>query len=135
MMLLGVDFGFKRIGLAQTDSNVGLPKALQPMAASGSLKKDAQAIFQAARNLAIDEIVVGLPVEPSGEEGRMARICRELANEISGHGIRVHLVDESMTSYAGEGRMIEAGLKPSQRRRRLDGEAAAEILQRFLNGS
>lgn len=134
MRLLGVDFGFKRIGLALTDSEVGLPHALAPMAAAGSLKRDAAGIADVAKAQEAEAIVLGLPIEPSGEEGRMARICRQLASELEGHGFTVRLVDETMSSYAAEGAMIEAGVKASTRKRKLDGEAASLILERYLDG-
>lgn len=135
MTLLGVDFGFKRIGLAITESDVGLPSALLPIAASGALKKDAAAIVEIARARRIEAIVLGLPVEESGEEGRMAHICRQLGDHIAGHGIPVTYVDEGMTSVAAEQTMVDAGLKASLRKRRRDGEAAALILERFLSES
>ncbi len=133
MILLGVDFGFKRIGLALTDSKIGLPTALQTMEATGTLKRDAENIAQRARREGADTIVLGLPVEPSGEEGRMARICRQLAEHLQGHGLSVHLVDEAMSSFLSEGSMIEAGMKASHRKKRLDGKAASVILERYLN--
>lgn len=135
MTLLGVDFGFKRIGLALTDSEVGLPQPLAPIQASGALKRDASTIAQLATKHNAKEVVLGLPVEPSGEEGRMARVCRQLGGAIEGHGFAVHYVDETLSSFNSEGQMIEAGVKASVRKKRLDSEAAAVILERYLRGS
>jgi putative Holliday junction resolvase len=135
MRVLGVDFGFKRIGLAVTDSAVGLPRPLSVMTATGTLKRDAESIAAVAKVESVDEIVVGLPLERGGVEGRMAGVCRQLGEHLQGHGYPIHFVDESMTSYASEGQMIEAGVKASVRKRRLDSEAAALILERFLRGA
>jgi len=133
MRLLGIDFGFKRIGVAVGETEVGIVTPRAPMAASGTLKKDADAITLLARREEVDAVVLGLPVEESGEEGRMARICRTLAGHIIGNGIQVHLVDESMTSVQADGTLREEGLKASQRRKLRDGEAAALILERYLD--
>jgi putative Holliday junction resolvase len=130
-----VDFGFKRIGLAVTESEVGLPAALPAIAASGALRKDASKIVELARQKGAIAIVLGLPVEEDGEEGRMAKICRQLGDLIQGLGLAVHFVDEGLTSVTAESQMREAGLKASLRKRRRDGEAAALILERFLNES
>ena len=104
------------------------------MEASGTLKRDAEAISLLAKREEVDAVVLGLPIEESGEEGRMARICRTLAEHISGNGIVVHLVDESMTSVQADGALRQDGLKASQRRKLRDGEAAALILERYLDG-
>ena len=134
MRLLGIDFGFKRIGVAIAETEVGIVTPRASMTASGTLKKDAEAIAAFARREEVDAIVLGLPVEETGEEGRMARICRTLAEHIVGNGIKVHLVDESMTSVQADGALRDEGLKASQRRKLRDGEAAALILERYLDG-
>jgi putative Holliday junction resolvase len=134
MRLLGVDFGFKRIGLAIAETEVGIVTPRAPLTASGTLKRDAEAIAIFAKREEVDAVVLGLPVEESGEEGRMARICRTLAEHIVGNGMKVHLVDESMTSVQAERSLMDEGLKASQRRKLKDGEAAALILERYLDG-
>jgi len=134
MRLLGIDFGFKRIGVAVAETEVGIVTPRSPLTASGTLKKDAETIAAYARREEVDAVVLGLPVEESGEEGKMARIFRTLADHIIGNGIPVHLVDESMTSVQADGTLRQEGLKASQRRKLRDGEAAALILERYLDG-
>ena len=133
MKLLGVDFGFKRIGLAVTDSAVGLPSAKPTIDAAGSLKKDAARLAEIAKKEHVEAIVVGFPLE-DGEEGRMARICRQLAEHLEqDHGFKTFLVDETLTSVGAEEMLLSTGMKASQRKKARDGEAAARILERFLN--
>ncbi len=134
MRLLGIDFGFKRIGVAVAETEVGIVTPRPPMTASGALKRDAEAISAMAKREEVSAVIIGLPVEESGEEGRMARICRTLGDHIAGNGITVHLVDESMTSVQADGTLRQDGLKASQRRKLRDGEAAALILERYLDG-
>lgn len=134
MRLIGIDFGFTRIGVAVGETEVRITTPRPAMAASGALKKDAEAIAALARREQADAVVLGLPVEQNGEEGRMARICRSLADHLRGNGLAVHLVDESMTSVAADDLLRQDGLKASQRRKLRDGEAAAMILERYLNG-
>jgi putative Holliday junction resolvase len=134
LRILGIDFGFKRIGVAigQTEAEVITPRP--PLQASGALMTDAAAISKLARAEEVDSIVLGLPIEESGEEGRMARICRTLASHLTDLGETVHLVNEIYSSLEAENTLAQAGVKASQRKGRRDSEAAAVILERFFDG-
>jgi putative holliday junction resolvase len=134
MRLLGVDFGFKRIGLAVADGDFGVATPRSGLAASGKLETDAEAIAALARKEEVQEIVLGLPLEPEGAEGRMARICRQLAGHLEARGFQVRLVDETLSSVAAEEGLLRQGLKGSHRRKLRDGEAARIILERYLHG-
>ncbi len=132
MRLLGIDFGFKRIGLAVAETEFGIITARPAIEASGTLKNDAQRLIEIARQDKVDAVVVGLPLE-SGVEGKMARICRTVAEQIGASGLTVHLIDESLSSVAAEATLREDNLKASQRRKLQDGEAARVILERFIH--
>lgn len=134
MRLLGVDFGFKRIGVAVTDTSVGLPSARPALAAAGALKRDAEAIHALARREEAEAIVLGLPIEPDGNEGKMARICRQLGEHLQSLGRPVYFVDERLSSVEAERSLLDVDLKASERRKRRDGEAACLILERYLDG-
>lgn len=135
MRLLGVDFGFKRIGLAVGDSETGFTTPCLPLPAAGALKRDAEAIHQQARKEQANAIVLGYPLGDEGEAGRMARIARTLKEHLEALGHQVHLVDESLTSVEAESAMLEAGLKASVRKKHRDGEAACRILERYMDGT
>ena len=134
MRVLGVDWGTKRIGIAVGESEHQIVSPRNPIAPTGTLKKDAVNVIALAKNEQADAVVLGLPVEPGGEEGRMAKIARMLANEIEQAGMRVELVDETLTSVQAEAEMNAQGLKASRIRKLKDGEAACLILERFLHG-
>ena len=133
MRLLAVDFGFTRIGLAVGETEPQAGSARQPLKAAGSLKKDAEAIAEVAKREEAEAIVLGLPLESDGQEGRMARICRSLCSQIETLGFAVHLVDESLSSVEAQRGLLEGGVKASRRRRLVDGEAALVILDRYLH--
>lgn len=137
MRLLGVDFGFKRIGLAIAESDPGIISARPNLSASGKLRTDARQIADIAKKEEVALVILGLPVEESGEEGRMARICRALAGNLAELGIDVRLVDERMTSLQADSRLrdLGTGMKASGRRKLKDGEAARLILERYLSES
>lgn len=130
MRVLAVDFGGTRIGLAAGDFD-GVASPLAPLAASGTLARDAEAILKVAKSQEAELIVVGLPLNEGGEETKMSRVCRKLADAISQHGVKVECVDESFTSMESEAALREEGLKASQVRKRVDGEAAVRIFERL----
>jgi putative Holliday junction resolvase len=131
LRLLGVDFGGKRIGLAAVDTDARLPAPLAVLEASGTLAKDAEAIKVVADREAAGAVVVGIPLDLTGET-RMSRICRMLGDRLEVLGLKVHYIDESMTSQLAEDTMKESGMTAAQVRKRVDAEAACRILERFL---
>jgi putative Holliday junction resolvase len=134
MRLLAVDWGMKRIGVAVGECEHDVVTPRSPITPAGNLKKDAANLVELARNELAQAIVLGLPLEPGGTEGRMAKIARMLAVEIEQAGMRVELVDETLTSVQAETEMAAQGIKASRRRKLRDGEAACIILERFLHG-
>jgi putative Holliday junction resolvase len=128
--VLAVDLGRLRIGIAigETEFRIATPRP--NLAASGTLKRDAEAVSLLAKKEEVERIVVGHPLNV--EDERMARVCSQFADLIRDHGWHVELVDESFTSVQADENL--ADLKDSQRRKRRDGEAAAVILERYFNG-
>ena len=134
MRLLGVDWGGKRIGIAVAETDPFALGTRPSLAASGKLKVDSQAIYQRYKVEEANAIVLGLPIEEDGVEGKMARIIRQLAGHLETAGAIVQLVDESFTSVEAETMLLETDMKASERRKVRDGEAAARILERFVRG-
>jgi len=133
MRVLGVDYGLKRIGLAVGESDVGMAFPRPLLSSRGSVEADATVLAALVRDEGFDAVVLGLPLTASGEEGEQAAICRRLADALENLGVRVHLVDERMTTRSAEA-MFE-GTKASLRKRLVDSEAARQITQSFLDGS
>ena len=132
MRVLGVDFGGSHIGLATGESEFGIVSAKPNLAASGPLAVDARSLVEIAAEEGADAIVIGLALD-SGEETKMSRVCRMLGDEIAKLDRKVEYVDESLTSSESEQAMRDSGLKASERRRKVDGEAACRILERFFD--
>ncbi len=135
MRLLGVDLGTVRIGLAVAETEPFVAGPRPPLAASGTLKRDAGAIAALARREEADRVVLGLPLafSPTGEreESRVSRAARLLARELEALGETVAFADEAFTSAAAEGAMRDAGLSIAESRRKVDGEAACRILETY----
>jgi putative Holliday junction resolvase len=113
---------------------MGIATPRPPLAASGTLDKDADALAAFAKREEVDAVVIGIPVmENAPDQGKQQRVCAMLADRLVSRGLTVHTVDESLTSIEAEDAMFVAGLKASERAKRRDGEAAARILERFMS--
>lgn len=130
MRVLGVDFGFKRIGLAVGESALALA-ARPTLTASGGLKKDAAALHVIAEREQVEAIVLGVPL--GNESDRQARICRTLASHLRELGWTVHEVDESLSTKEASQRMDTSGWTAAQHKRTIDARSALIILERFFH--
>jgi putative Holliday junction resolvase len=142
--LLGIDLGEKRVGIAISDGD-GVPaRPLTTLRRARDLAGDAAALRTLVDTHGIDALVVGLPLEASGESGRQAELTVAWA-ELVAVDLRLPLTfrDERLTSQLAEGRLGpmkrgRSGGPPSKTQRdayraRVDREAAAIILQDELD--
>lgn len=129
MRVLAVDLGFRRIGIAvgETEFSVATPRP--SIAAVGKLTSDAEQVFQSYRKEQAQALVLGVP---GYDDDRMEKVCRQFGAILEGRGLTVHYVDESFTSIAAEANLMASGLTAAGRKRKRDGEAACQILQRFF---
>jgi putative Holliday junction resolvase len=84
--------------------------------------------------LEITEVVLGIPVSLSGEEGPAAVRSREFAAELAAAtGLPVHLIDERLTTRMADAALKDQGVPARARRGAVDKVAATVILQSFLD--
>jgi putative Holliday junction resolvase len=84
----------------------------------------------------VQEIVVGLPLAPSGHDTDWTRTVREAADKLGARsGLPVHLVDERFTSARAERAIRSIGLPKHKKEQkgRIDAAAAVLILQSWLD--
>jgi len=142
--LLGVDLGERRIGLALADGDGSAARPLMTIRRAASVDADAAALLAVIGSHAVDELVVGLPLEASGSEGAQSTRTRRWASAMAERlGRPVSFRDERLTSHVAENRLGpgkrgRSGGPPSKTQRdayraRVDREAAAIILQDELD--
>ena len=127
-MLIGIDYGGKRIGIAVSDSGV-LASPHSVIANQGDVLGRLDAL---GRELAADFFVVGVPrrARSSDGEARYRRFAEELRQRTCKP---VVLWDETLTSVEAEERLRESGRKRSRSKDDLDKYAAAVMLQSYLD--
>lgn len=124
-MLIAIDVGLKRIGIAQYAAGVALP--LDPI-----LRKNRN---QAARNLDLlleekkaQALIVGLPLE-GGSSEEMQRRIHHFTSLLAFKG-QVIYVDEAYSSKEAQERI--KGIHKERREGKLDSLSALIILERYL---
>lgn len=131
--VLAFDFGSKRIGVAVGELELGLA---HPLATLPGEPREARfaAIAALVREWQPALFVVGLPRHLDGAEHEFAARCRRFARQLEGRfGIPAVLVDERLSSHAGQADLIEAGIRRGRSQAVLDQAAARHILQRFFD--
>ena len=134
MRCLGVDLGSKRIGIAVSDSNGTVATPIDVVHRSGDRVRDHRAIAALAEEWEVELIVVGLPLQLSGEAGSAARAALAEVEELRDvTGRPVETYDERLTTVTAQRSIIEMGLSAEARKRSVDKIAAAVMLQAWLD--
>lgn len=128
---LGLDIGDRRIGVAISDP---LGINARPLEVLDDMDPAALREYVKERiKEGIKTVVMGLPLTSGGREGEQALKTREYARALESiEGIDLRLWDERFSTKEAARRLREAGRDP--RGRAVDAEAAAVILQSFLEG-
>jgi RNase H-fold protein (predicted Holliday junction resolvase) len=98
-------------------------------------------LVELCRREGVIDVVVGLPLLPSGQETPWSKRVRGFAAALQQGlrdagddvgGVVVHLADESGTSKAASLRLVASQTKKSARKALLDSEAARVLVEDFL---
>lgn len=138
-VLLGIDLGDRRIGVALGNSATGVITPLLTLR-RGTPGTDAATIARICDEQGASEVVVGLPLHLDGSESDQSMRTREWVSEMTSLIDRpIRFRDERRTSEAAKARMGRpprgrSGGPPSSStlrswRARIDREAAAAIVQ------
>ncbi len=135
MRFLGVDLGRARIGLALADDVLRTARPVRAVTRRDDVATLAD-IGETAREYEVEQVVVGLPLNMDGTEGPAARQARVFAEKLArALGVPAALHDERLSTFEAETRLRDQGFSGQERRARVDAEAAAVILQGWLDRS
>lgn len=141
-ILLGLDFGLRRIGIAVADTLTRAPRplaALEVAGAAGPGERELAALESLARELGAHRLVAGCPYNADGSAHPLAGRARSFAAALGARrSLPVHEVDERFSSLEAGERLRERRASGLQRRRVSKGEvdslSAVVILERWLAG-
>jgi putative Holliday junction resolvase len=136
--VLAVDVGERRIGLAISDATATLARPLETIAVRGEADAVERVVSRvtdlAAEDDGVSTIVVGLPVRldgtPSEQSARVQIFIDALKQRTA---IPIVVADERLTSREAESRLAVRERDWRKRKQKLDAEAAAIILQDYLD--
>ncbi len=123
-VILGLDYGLKRIGVALGNLLVSEARPLQIIHWTTNEQKWQQ-LASIIKNWEPDAVVVGVPFHPDGAPNSMTEVCRKFGRQVEGrYGLPVFFEDERFSSVDAES---EYGNDDY-----IDDEAASVILQQWF---
>ena len=131
--LLGLDYGTKRVGIAETDD---LQIIASPLITVHS-KDVVNYIHEYSQKYKLEAVVVGLPKNLDASDTHATKLIEQFVKHLRKKitPIQVFLEDERFTSKMASQSMIMGGIKKSKREEKgnLDKVSAAIILQSYLD--
>lgn len=132
MRYLGLDLGTKTLGLAISD-RLGLIASPYKVLRYDDIDVLIDELIAIVEKENIDELVLGLPKNMNGSLGfaseRSMNFKEKLENK---KDIKIHLVDERLSTVEAENILIGADVSRKARKKVIDGLAASIILDTYL---
>ncbi|MBQ6381468.1 MAG: Holliday junction resolvase RuvX [Clostridia bacterium] len=133
MVILAVDYGDTRTGLAVCDKNEILATPLSTVTEKYA-PLVIKSISETAAQKQAELIVVGKPVNMDGSEGDRAQKCAEFAAQLEKEcGIKTVLFDERMTTMIAHNALNITNTRGEKRKKVIDALSAQIILQNFID--
>lgn len=125
MKYLGIDFGTKKVGFAQSDDEGKLAFPLMISPNDAQLFKDTTELI---RELKYSTVVIGESVDQKGKPNPLAKVAREF-------GAKLETACDVIVAYEKEWySTVEARKQPGKEGSHdVDDQAAAIVLQRYLD--
>ena len=132
MRCLGIDYGTKRVGLAQGDE-IGVATPLPALIDADPAARWVK-LSDLIKQRRITDLVLGYPYNMDGSVGFKAKEVDAFAEKLRAQfGLPVHLVDETLTSYAAESTIAKKSRRDVRDSGLVDSRAACLILQDYLD--
>jgi putative holliday junction resolvase len=130
--ILALDHGSRRVGVAIGETETGLAFARPALVRRGG-ERDVEAVAGMVRAEGVRTILVGLPLNMDGSEGREAAAARAFGQRLAVIGPEILYADERLSSWQAGEELHAAGRRPSRRSGELDSAAARLFLQQYLD--
>jgi len=132
VIILSVDYGDARTGLAVCDKSELLASPVAVIAERNRERLVAGILAQ-AKALAVEEIVVGNPLNMNGTAGPRSELAHQLAETLREQsGLPVTLWDERSTTVSAIGILNQTDVRGKKRKAVIDAVAAVLILESYL---
>ena len=140
--VLGLDVGDQRIGVAISDELRITTRGLLTIERTNT-KEDIKKIADIAAENKCSGVVMGLPLNVSGEDSKQTEkvrlFARKLVNKFYAfpkeERIKVYLWDERYSTVTADELMDEAGVKKDKKKKIIDQQAACVILEDWIDNN
>ena len=133
MKYLALDVGDVRIGIAMSDM-LGIIATGYETYTRKKNESDFDYLSDLIKSNNVGTVVVGLPINMSGDEGNRAEIVRNFAKELQNHiSVPIVFQDERLSTVSAERILLEADVSRNKRKSVIDKIAATIILQSYLD--
>ena len=133
--LLGLDFGDKTIGIAVSDKSLTIATPIKTIRRKG-ISKDLIELFDLIETYNVGGLIIGLPLSLNGKENIRTEKVRKFVKVIElQKNIKIMLYDERFSSDVIFKELRKNNNSISKIKKKLDQQAAAYILQGFLDSS
>ena len=133
MRKIGLDIGDVRIGIAVSDILGCIAGAHETYTRKG-LKQDMEYFAGLIKAQQADTVVLGLPINMDGTEGKRVEIVKAFAGELGKYtDAKIVFQDERLSTVSAERMLIEADMRREKRKEVIDKVAATIILQSYLD--
>ena len=139
--VLGLDVGDVRIGVAVSDELGITARGLFTLIRT-NIKTDTQRILDAVNANDCSAVIIGLPLNLSGEDSAQTEKVREFSEKLKNkfvsnamQDVSVILYDERFTTVLAERAMKEAGASRKKVKESVDRQAAVVILEDWLRAN
>jgi len=136
--VLGLDVGDVRIGVAISDELRITARGLFTLIRT-NIKTDTQKIIDAVVANDCSSVIVGLPLNLSGDDSEQTKKVRDFAKKLENklvsnamQDVKVIMFDERFSTVVAERAMREAGANHTKRKEAIDKLAAVVILEDWL---
>lgn len=132
MRIMGLDIGSKTIGVAISDP-LGFTAQGITTIRRKSLDADLAALKLLIGQYAVEQILVGLPLNMNGSAGPSAVMARQAGEAIAAaFSLPVIYRDERYSTVAAERALLEGDVSRQKRKQVIDKMAAVYVLQGYL---
>ncbi len=132
-ILVGLDVGYKTIGIAVSDRSFTIATPINTVNRKGT-NKDLSKINEYLNEYEIGGFIIGLPISLDGKENEQTTKIRKFSNKLQlFFSVAVEFWDERYSSDIIFKEMRKSDVSSTKIKKKLDQQSAAYILQGYLD--
>ena len=132
-ILIGLDVGFKTIGIAVSDRSCTIATPLNTISRKGT-SKDILKLKEYLTEYEFGGFIIGLPLSLDGSENEQTKKIRNFSNKLESYfSLPIEYWDERYSSDVIFKEMRKSDFSATKIKKKLDQQSAAYILQGYLD--